>query len=68
MDVFLARKVSWVVCLCFWDHATLQKRRRWVPQCRQDPQRMVAPAAFPKPCQASSKGWAAGFKGLDVVG
>lgn len=68
MDVFLARKVSRVGCVCFWDRAALQKMRRWVPQCRQDHERMVAPAAFPKPCQASSEGWAAGFKGLDVLG
>lgn len=42
-------------------------RRSWVPQFRQDPQRFVLPPAFPKPCQASSEGWAAEFRGLEVL-
>lgn len=43
-------------------------RRSWVPQFRQHPQRFVPPPAFPKPCQASSEGWAAECQGLEVLG
>lgn len=68
MEFVLARRVSQGVGLCFWERDVLWKRRRWVPQCRQDPQRLVAPDAFPKPCQAGSKGQAADSQGLDVVG
>lgn len=39
-----------------------------VPQCRQDPPRSVAPAAFPKPRQTGSEGRAAGSGRLDVAG
>lgn len=68
VEFFLARKALWSVGSCFRECAVLQKRRRWVPQCRQDPQRLVAPTAFPKPCQPGSEGQAAGSRRLDVVG